>query len=33
MARERGLLFDTFYGVVHPRDGLELSSDEETHMR
>ncbi len=33
MARERGLLFDTFYGVAHPLDGLELSQDEETHMR
>ncbi|MFZ5822078.1 MAG: YiiX/YebB-like N1pC/P60 family cysteine hydrolase [Chloroflexota bacterium] len=33
MARERGLLFDTFYGVAHPLDGLELSQDEENHMR
>ncbi|MFZ5912384.1 MAG: YiiX/YebB-like N1pC/P60 family cysteine hydrolase [Chloroflexota bacterium] len=33
MARERGLLFDTFYGAAHPLDGLELSQDEENHMR
>lgn len=33
MARERGLLFDTFYGVSYPLDGLELSEDEEMHMR
>lgn len=33
MARKRGLLFDTFYGVAYPLHGLELSEDEETHMR
>lgn len=33
MARERGLLFDTFYGVAYPLSGLELSEDEEFHMR
>ena len=33
MARERGLLLDTFYGVSYPLDGLELSEDEEVHMR
>jgi cell wall-associated NlpC family hydrolase len=33
MARERGLLFDTFYGVAYPLDGLELSEEEEGHMR
>jgi len=33
MARERGMLFDTFYGVAYPLDGLQLSEDEEMHMR
>jgi len=33
MARKRGLLFDTFYGVACPLDGLELAEEEETHMR
>ena len=33
MTRERGLLLDTFYGVSYPLDGLELSEDEEAHMR
>ena len=33
MARKRGLLFDTLYGVAYPLDGLELSEDEEVHMR
>lgn len=33
MARKRGLLFDTFYGVSYPLGGLELSEDEEVHMR
>lgn len=33
MARERGLLFDTFYGVASPLGGLELSEEEEAHMR
>lgn len=33
MARRRGLLFDTFYGVVSPLDALELSENEEHEMR
>lgn len=33
MARERGLLFDTLYGISYPLSGLELSEDEEAHMR
>jgi len=33
MARERGLLFDTFYGIAYPLDGLELSEENEAHMR
>jgi len=33
MARERGLLFDTFYGVAYPLNRLELSEEEGTHMR
>ena len=33
MARKRGLLFDTFYGVAYPLAGLELSEEEEAHMR
>jgi len=33
MARERGLLFDTFYGVASPLDGLELSAEEEERIR
>ncbi len=33
MARERGLLFDTFYGVAYPLARRELSEDEEFHMR
>jgi cell wall-associated NlpC family hydrolase len=33
MARERGLLFDTFYGVAYPLGGLELSAEEEALMR
>lgn len=33
MARERGLLFDTFYGVASPLDGLELPAEEEEHAR
>lgn len=33
MARERGLLFDTFYGVASPLDGLELSTEEEERLR
>lgn len=33
MARKRGLLFDTFYGVASPLDGLELSEEDELRMR
>lgn len=33
MARRRGLLFDTFYGVASPLDGLGLSEEEEAEMR
>jgi hypothetical protein len=33
MARKRGLLFDTFYGVAYPLDGLELSEEDEARMR
>jgi cell wall-associated NlpC family hydrolase len=33
MARQRGLLFDTFYGVASPLDALGISNDEEVHMR
>jgi hypothetical protein len=33
MSRRRGLLFDTFYGVVSPLDGLELAEEEEHTMR
>jgi hypothetical protein len=33
MARQRGLLFDTFYGVSSPLDGLGLSDGEEFEMR
>jgi cell wall-associated NlpC family hydrolase len=33
MARKRGMLFDTFYGMAYPLDGMELSEEEETHMR
>lgn len=33
MARRRGLLFDTFYGVASPIDGLEVSEEEEAEMR
>ncbi|HSL42157.1 MAG TPA: YiiX/YebB-like N1pC/P60 family cysteine hydrolase [Anaerolineales bacterium] len=33
MARKRGLLFDTFYGVASPIDGLGLSAGEEFEMR
>jgi cell wall-associated NlpC family hydrolase len=33
MARRRGLLFDTFYGVVSPLDGLQVSQEEEVEMR
>jgi cell wall-associated NlpC family hydrolase len=33
MARQRGLLFDTFYGVVSPLDALGFLEDEERAMR
>ena len=33
MARQRGLLFDTLYGVSSPLDGLQLSEEEEYEMR
>src|SRR5512143_3579681 len=33
MARQRGLLFDTFYGVVSPLDALGVSEEEEQEMR
>ena len=33
MARRRGLLFDTFYGVTSPLDGLGASEEEEHTMR
>lgn len=33
MARQRGLLFDTFYGVAYPLANRELSEDEEFHIR
>lgn len=33
MALQRGLLFDTFYGVAAPLDGMGLSDEEEFEMR
>jgi len=33
MARERGLLFDTLYGVSYPLSGREFSEDDEIHIR
>ena len=33
MARRRGLLFDTFYGVASPLDGLQASREEEFELR
>ena len=33
MALQRGLLFDTFYGIVSPLDELGLSENEEFQMR
>lgn len=33
MALQRGLLFDTFYGIAAPLDGLGLSEDEEFELR
>ena len=33
MARRRGLLFDTFYGIASPIDRLEVSEEEQAEMR
>lgn len=33
MALQRGLLFDSFYGVVSPLDGLEAAENEEHDLR
>jgi cell wall-associated NlpC family hydrolase len=33
MALQRGLLFDSFYGVASPLDGLEISQEEEHELR
>jgi cell wall-associated NlpC family hydrolase len=33
MALQRGLLFDSFYGVASPLDGLEVSEEEEQELR
>ena len=33
MALQRGLLFDSFYGVASPLDGLELPEEEEHELR
>ena len=33
MALQRGLLFDTFYGVVSPLDRLQVSEEEEYELR
>ena len=33
MARQRGLLFDTFYGVVSPLDVLGYMEEDEFHLR
>ena len=33
MARRRGQLFDTFYGIVSPLDGLGVAEQEEHEMR
>ena len=33
MARQRGHLFDTLYGIASPLDILAVSEDEELHMR
>ncbi|MBI5841484.1 MAG: hypothetical protein HZB19_15435 [Chloroflexi bacterium] len=33
MARQRGLLFDTFYGAASPLTGLELVEEDEDRMR
>jgi hypothetical protein len=33
MARRRGHLFDTFYGIASPIDGLEVTEEEQVEMR
>lgn len=33
MALQRGLLFDSFYGVVSPLDGLEITEEEKYELR
>jgi cell wall-associated NlpC family hydrolase len=33
MARQRGMLFDTFYGIVSPLDELGYSDEDEQNMR
>jgi len=33
MARERGLLFDTFYGIASPLEGQGFTEEEEAEMR
>ena len=33
MARKRGLLFDTFYGIASPIDNLQVSEEEEFEIR
>lgn len=33
MARQRGLLFDTFYGIASPLERNDLSEEEESQMR
>jgi hypothetical protein len=33
MARQRGLLFDTFYGIASPLTGRELAEEDERQMR
>ena len=33
MALQRGLLFDTFYGIVSPIDGLQVTEEEEAELR
>ncbi len=33
MALQRGLLFDTFYGVASPIDGLQVSEEEDAELR
>lgn len=33
MARQRGLLFDTFYGIASPLDVLGYSEEDEIHLR